>query len=549
MARREMNLQFAYTCRLMMFLRPAISTPIRSAASILLLLIIFSFSPAKAEDPQLEFTLVGHQTGIVDITNAADGSGRLFLVDQTGRIFIQQDGLKLATPFLDIRDRVMSGGERGLLSLAFPLDFATSGFFYVWYTRDGGDTLLSRFRVSEDGNVADQGSEVTILTVEQPFGNHNGGRLQFGHDGMLYLGLGDGGSGFDPGGRGQDRSTLLGKLIRIDVNPVHGTYEIPADNPFLDDEDTRDEIWALGLRNPWRISVDRLTGDLYIADVGQGEREEVNFQAARSTGGQNYGWVVMEGTRCVVEGCDQDGLTLPVSEYTHDEGCSVIGGEVYRGHAYPRMRGIYLYGDLCSGRIWGLKRVSGTWETTLLADTEFVITTFGVAENGNLYVASSSGEIYLVSDGAVVAQGFVMNAGLNDAWYNILTPGQGFFITVFPKLGLVSIAWITYDTTLPPLDARANVGDAGHRWIIGAEKFFRNRAVINAVITSNGLFDTATIIKRTQPEGSDGTMTLILNHCNAGTVKYIFPAINRQGIVPVQRVANDNISLCQALEQ
>jgi glucose/arabinose dehydrogenase len=347
---------------------------IKSLASLFLVCAFFP-SMAQAEDPQLMFAKIASRTDVVDIANAGDGSGRLFLVEQPGRIFIVDDGEEQDTPFLDIRDRVTSNGnEQGLLSVAFAPDYKASGYFYVWYTADGGETVLSRFKVSNDPDMADPGSEQEVLEVEQPFGNHNGGRLQFGPDGMLYLGLGDGGGAFDPENAGQDGSTLLAKLIRIDVDPSHGTYAVPADNPFTDNPAIEDEIWALGLRNPWRISFDRMNGDLYIADVGQSEREEINVQAASSTGGQNYGWSVMEGSGCTGGGnvCDQSGLTLPVSEYNHEGGnCSVTGGEVYRGQAYPNMHGMYFFGDYCTGKIWGLMKDGNDWITSSLADTAY----------------------------------------------------------------------------------------------------------------------------------------------------------------------------------
>jgi glucose/arabinose dehydrogenase len=394
-------------------------------------------TPVLAQQPNLQFTQVSGRTEIVDIVNAGDGSGRLFLVEQAGRIFIHDQGADVDTPFLDIRDRVESGGnEQGLLSLAFAPDYAASGYFFVWYTAAGGDTWLSRFRVSADPGLADPASETLVLSVAQPYSNHNGGRLQFGPDGMLYLGLGDGGGAFDPENNGQSLFNLLGKLIRIDVDPAHGTYAIPADNPYagsLADPPPRGEIWARGLRNPWRISFDPGTGDLFIADVGQNAFEEINFQPAGSVGGENYGWDIMEASQCVSDGCDATALTLPVAEYGHDLGCSVTGGEVYRGNAYPNLHGRYLFGDFCSGRIWSLARAGMQWELSQLADTSFSITTFGRAEDGSLYLASQSGGIYLVSDGAPVPEEFRINPGLNDAWYDPATSGQGFFITVFPE--------------------------------------------------------------------------------------------------------------------
>jgi len=258
----------------------------------------------------LQFTQVSEQRNIVDITNAGDGSSRLFMVEQRGRVFILKNGVTMETPFLSMQSSLSNANEQGLLSLAFAPDYADSGYFYVWYTQTAGDTVLSRFKVSDDPDVADPTSEQVVLTVAQPFENHNGGRLQFGPDGMLYLGLGDGGAANDPGQRAQDGSTLLGKLIRIDVNPNHGTYAIPPDNPFVGNSAVKDEIWALGLRNPWKISFDTMTGDLFIADVGQNQREEVSFQPANSNGGENYGWDIMEGTRCIPGNCDAS-LILP----------------------------------------------------------------------------------------------------------------------------------------------------------------------------------------------------------------------------------------------
>ena len=523
------------------------SRQIRSLGLVFVFSVVFLPQVLMAEDPQLEFTQVSALSGIVDITNASDSSHRLFMVEKAGRIFILKDGQTLGDPFLDIRSRVLSGGERGLLSLAFSPDYKSSGNFYVWYTEDDGDTVLSRFNVSGDPDIANANSEEKLLTVAQPFSNHNGVRLQFGGDGMLYLGIGDGGSANDPGQRAQDGSTLLGKLIRIDVDPVHGTFAVPPDNPFLGDAGVRDEIWALGLRNPWRISFDQQTGDLYIADVGQGSLEEVNFQPASSAGGENYGWDIMEGTECTEVECDQSGLTLPVTEYTHADGCSITGGEVYRGSAYPNLQGKYLFGDFCSGKIWSLARPGNDWVTTQLVDTSYAITTFGMAEDHGVYLANQSGGIYLISDGEMKPEVLQMNVGFNDAWYYPVTDGQGFFITIFPTLGVATVAWFTYDTELPPDDATANLGDPGHRWLTAVGPFVDNRSVMNITLTSGGIFDTPTDIQRTDPPGSDGTLTLSFEDCRSGTIEYDIPSINMSGTVPIQRVAEDNVPLCEAL--
>ena len=303
----------------------------------------------------------------------------------------------LAAPFLDIRARVgSSGSEQGLLGLAFHPDYTKNGYFFVNYTDRSGDTVIARYRVSADPSLADPSTEVRLLEVQQPYGNHNGGDLAFGPDGYLYISLGDGGSGGDPRNFGQSVDTLLGKLLRIDVSEVDG-YSIPAGNPFVNGGG-RPEIWAYGLRNPWRISFDQLTGDLYIADVGQNSWEEVNFQPAGSPGGENYGWNTMEGFHCFQSSaCDQSGLTLPVIEYAlHVQGdCAVTGGYVYRGHSLPAWQGIYVYGDYCSGRVWGLfQNPTGVWENGLLFETGARITSFGQDEDGEIYLVNHRGSVY-----------------------------------------------------------------------------------------------------------------------------------------------------------
>ncbi|HEX8187380.1 MAG TPA: PQQ-dependent sugar dehydrogenase [Pyrinomonadaceae bacterium] len=340
----------------------------------------------------------------VGVGHAGDGSNRVFVVEQGGRVRIVKSGVVQPTPFLDISTRVSSGGERGLLGLAFPQDYARKGYFYVNYTNPAGDTVISRFRLSgSNADAADPASEQIVLTVPQPFANHNGGQLAFGPvDKMLYVGMGDGGSGGDPGNRAQNPAELLGKILRLDTETGRPyTYTPPASNPFVTAAGFRPEIWALGVRNPWRFSFDRSTFDLFIADVGQGTWEEIDFQPAASRGGENYGWRITEGTHCFNPNpCNPAGLTPPVVEYNHSAGdCSVTGGYVYRGAAYPRMQGLYFYGDFCSGRIWSLKRVSGNWQSTLLLDTAIQISAFGEDEAGNLYVASyGGGDIYPLVD-------------------------------------------------------------------------------------------------------------------------------------------------------
>jgi glucose/arabinose dehydrogenase len=327
-------------------------------------------------------------------------------VEQAGRIRILDNGVVLPTSFLDLASmnppRLIAGGERGLLSVAFPPGFAAKGYFYVNYTRTlDGATVVARYRVSiGDANAADPASEEVILTISQPFANHNGGQLAFGSEGYLYIGMGDGGSGGDPFQVAQNPDNVLGKLLRIDVESGAVPYGIPPTNPFLGMAGYRPEIWALGLRNPWRFSFDRGTGDLYIGDVGQNDFEEIDYQPAGDPGGRNYGWNIMEGDSCYpigTVGCNRTGLALPVFVYDHGPECSVTGGHVYRGSAYPSLQGVYLFGDLCSGRIWGLRKNGAAWENALLLDTALMISTFGEDESGNVYVANySNGDLLMI---------------------------------------------------------------------------------------------------------------------------------------------------------
>lgn len=341
------------------------------------------------------------------IAHAGDGSDRLFIVQKPGTVRILADGALLATPFLDITDRVLStGSEQGLFSIAFPPQEGEIDHFYVDYTSSpDGATVVSRFAITpEDPNRADPTSEALILTIPQPFATHNGSQIAFGPDGYLYIGTGDGGSGGDPLGNAQDGDSPLGKMLRIDVrSPAAGEpYGIPADNPFIDTDGFRPQIWALGLRNPWRFSFDRATGDLYIADVGQSAREEVNYQPS-SGGGENYGWSIMEGSLCFrADTCPTEGLTLPVTEYGRDLGSSVTGGHVYRAPSPHGWQGIYFYGDFGSGRIWALERVGGDWESGVLLDTDLAIASFGEDEAGRLYVADLGGAVYLLAAGTYI---------------------------------------------------------------------------------------------------------------------------------------------------
>lgn len=323
---------------------------------------------------------------------------RLFIVERTGAIRIIKDGTLLPTPFLDISPQVSLAGEQGLLGLAFDPDYGSTGQFLVHYTDPAGDTRLSYFRVSGDPDVADAASEQVILTADQPYDNHNGGQVAFGPDGFLYLGLGDGGSGGDPGGRGQDLSELLGSILRIDVRGAT-PYAIPADNPFLGVTGASPEVWSYGLRNPWRFSFDRATGDLYIADVGQGRFEEIDVApAAEGAGkGENYGWNRMEGAHCFDGNeCDQSGLVLPALEYGHNEGCSVTGGYVYRGSAVPALQGQYFFADLCRGWVRSFRYSGG--DATELTEwptlgTGGSIVSFGEDAAGELYILDAEGRV------------------------------------------------------------------------------------------------------------------------------------------------------------
>lgn len=348
----------------------------------------------------LELVVTGLQRPVA-VRSAGDGSSRLFIVEQPGRIrIVNGNGLK-ATPFLDISARVRSSSnEQGLLGLAFHRDYQTNGRFFVNYTDLAGDTVVAEFARSEDDpDRADPASEAIIITIEQPRSNHNGGDIAFGPDGHLWIATGDGGGAGDPDGNGQNRHTLLGKLVRIDVDRG-STYTIPADNPFVDDPEARNEIWAFGLRNPWRFSFDRETGDLFIGDVGQGMWEEINFEARSDAGGRNYGWRRMEGNHCYQgDTCSTDGLTLPIAEYSHAWGCSVTGGYVYRGRRFPALSGLYLYGDYCSGTVWALAPSSQEgWTSAIVGDTGARISSFGEDEDGELYLVDlGSGSVYLIT--------------------------------------------------------------------------------------------------------------------------------------------------------
>jgi glucose/arabinose dehydrogenase len=392
------------------------AVPEGRVALALLVAVAAAVWPGGRAEAQLTLGFEAVASGLhspVGVTHAGDGSRRLFILEQAGRILIHDRSRVLPSAFLDVSALVSCCDERGLLGLAFHPDYVANGLFYVDYTNTAGDTVIARYHVSADANVADPSSAQILLTIAQPFANHNGGQLAFGPDGFLYIGMGDGGSGGDPGNRAQNLGELLGKILRIDVNGA-APYAIPATNPFRSTPGARPEIWAYGLRNPWRFSFDRQFGDLFIADVGQGTREEVDFQPAASAGGENYGWRLMEGTACFPissSGCNDGTLTLPILEYDHSLGCSITGGYRYRGGRFPQLFGRYFYGDYCSGRIWNGIQSGQTWSSTQLIDTALQITSFGEDEGGELYVVH-------------------YGSGSNGTLQRIVETSQSFLVTV-----------------------------------------------------------------------------------------------------------------------
>jgi glucose/arabinose dehydrogenase len=357
----------------------------------------FSFS----QDIELEAFASGFNRP-VNIKHAGDD--RLFVVEQDGVIkIVNTDGSTESTNFLDIDSRVgSSGNEQGLLGLAFHPNYATNGYFFVNYTNNSGDTVISRFsRISVNPAIADPNSELIILTYSQPYSNHNGGELQFGPDGYLYISSGDGGSGGDPQNNSQNTNSLLGKLLRIDVNnsSASNPYAIPSDNPFVGNSASREEIWAYGLRNAWKFSFDSLNDDLWIADVGQNAREEINMVASTDAG-LNYGWRCYEGNNTYnTSGCpNSNTLTFPVSEYSHSGGrCSITGGYVYRGSTYPNLEGLYFFGDVCTQEIGYLRYENGNWNSTFEGFSGNWVA-FGEDINGELYVSSLGGSIFKITD-------------------------------------------------------------------------------------------------------------------------------------------------------
>lgn len=381
--------------------------------SLLLLLPLLSAAGQGDEEPPVttrsaapdpaQVALVEVGTGFARpllVTHAGDGSNRLFVVEQGGQAWILQDGERLAAPFLDVSAySTPIGGysEQGLLGLAFHPAYAENGRLFVNYTDRSGTTVVAELTVSsDDPNVVDLNTRRVLLQVEQPYANHNGGSMAFGPDGFLYISLGDGGSAGDPQANAQNPWSLLGSILRIDVDAEGQLYSVPEDNPFVATGAGLPEIWAWGLRNVWRFSFDRATGDLYLADVGQNLYEEVNFQAADAPGGANYGWNRYEATHSYSGGDAPKDMVLPIAEYAHaDGGCSISGGYVYRGEALPDLQGAYFYGDWCTGNIWAAYRdESGTWHSDIFkAMTGYQISAFGEDESGELYVVDYNGRV------------------------------------------------------------------------------------------------------------------------------------------------------------
>ncbi|MBM3813506.1 MAG: hypothetical protein FJW20_17930 [Acidimicrobiia bacterium] len=443
--------------------------------------IVAVLSAFLAPAQEAEIRLVQIATGIgsiTDIQHPGDGSGRLFFARQNGLLLVYENGRVLPAPLLDIQSKTRSNGECGLLGVAFPPGFTAKRYFYVNYTDTAcRNTFVSRYHLSADANLADPLSEQVIFTQTQPFTNHNAGQLVFGPDGYLYLGLGDGGSARDPLNAGQDRRTFLGKMLRIDTESGAATYRVPSDNPFVNDPRYLPEIWATGLRNPWRYSFDRETGDLWIGDVGQNRAEEIDFQPASSRGGENYGWRLMEGLQCLLAGCDMTGLMLPVLEYDSraQNDVSVTGGFVYRGRRFPALLGTYIYGDYQSGRIWGLRREGNQFRNRFLLQPNIRISTFGEDEAGEIYVGDHrGGVVYRIEGTQAPAQRPAATAAVNGASFE---PGvvAGSPVTVFGT-AITTGAGISAATSIPLPRSLAAVRAA----VNGSE------APIYAVANANG---------------------------------------------------------------
>ncbi len=495
------------------------------------LLAVFFSVGVHAQSIDLRATPVINVPGVVDIVPAYDGSQRLYLVSQTGTVRVLENGALRAEPFLEIGNLVVgAGNEEGLLSLVFPPDYPNRRYVYVYYANNGL-SLIAAFDVSADGLRALPDSRRTVLSIAQPFSNHKGGKLLFGPDGFLYLSSGDGGSANDPQNQSQNTNSLLGKILRIDTEGSIQPYAIPAGNPFAAGGG-RGEIWALGLRNPWRMSFDSATAELYIGDVGQNQREEVDIQPAGAAG-LNYGWKVFEGTRCIVTAlCGTFTHTLPVAEYSHDGGeCSITGGFVYRGSKYPNLIGTYLYGDYCTGRIWGLKKTGSVVSVpVLLLNSGFQITTFGVDERGDLYVFDAgSNRLMLLSDGPPLAN-LTIGPGFTGTWYDSAQSGHGVFIEVLDG-GAMVFAWFTFRP------------EGNQAWVLGAGSIQGDRAVIDAVLPEGGRF-----IPNFNPGAITNTpwgrVTISFSDCNNGRIDYQTNGVFGSGSMRLQRLTTVSGTSC-----
>lgn len=387
----------------------------RYGTLLFILFITLQVQSQPAGNPRINFApFIQGLSAPLDLVNAGDGTGRLFIVQRGGAIRIYDGGL-IATPFIDLKDTVLNNGEQGLLSMAFHPDYETNGYFFVYYTDKEGDVTLARYQRSSNPLIADPNSEVILLELPKPgnpyFSNHNGGKIAFGTDGYLYVSIGDGGNGGDPFNNAQNGNSLFGKMLRLNVNnfATPPYYSIPPGNPYSSDPNVRDEIWALGLRNPWRWSFDRLTGDMWIADVGQGAWEEINYRAVGTTGGINYGWRCYEGTNPYnTSGCaGASSYISPIFQYPHNSatgGFSVTGGNVYRGPGFPFLNGWYIVADYISGNVWKIyPDGSGGWNVFQQSGLPGNIAGFGEAEDGTLYAVSlGGGNVYRVESIALV---------------------------------------------------------------------------------------------------------------------------------------------------
>lgn len=402
------------------------------------LLLLLAVSSPLAAQPSLDvltFERVATRlTQPVAVTYAPGEPGRLYITEQQGLVRVWEDGVVREAPFLDIRGDVSCCGERGLLSIAFHPEYAANGRYFIYYINLARETVVAEGCNPEGARLCLEPLR-TLLTIEQPFGNHNGGQLQFGDDGYLYIGTGDGGSSGDPNNAGQDLLNLLGKVLRIDVDNGD-PYAVPDDNPFAFVDNAQPEIWHYGLRNPWRWSFDLETGDMFLGDVGQGAREEVSFAAA-GEGGVNFGWRRMEGSLCFnpTTSCSDSSLRLPILEYGHDPGnCggSITGGYRYRGFAMPEFRGVYFYGDFCTGRFYGGVETNGEWRQLPSRQTSFGISAFGEDENGELYVADYAGTLYRLMSPSVLRPAITGGGVVNAASFAPGAPvAPGSLISVF----------------------------------------------------------------------------------------------------------------------